>query len=377
LYSYTTSIQKKHDLIIQNVTLFDGENVLENATIYVDKGVILKIESVSNKYPFYSKEVIDGKGKTIIPGLIDSHVHTTEAKDLRTSAKAGILTMLDLFAAKEDSLNYLRELSQSYEYAYYFSSGICATAPGGHGTQYGVDIPTISDINEVNPFIAARVNAGADYIKIILESLRPTFGEQELEALINTTHKNKKLAIVHIGSTSEAMMAIEKGADILAHLWHDATIDLPELQKHNSKNFYIIPTLSVYNKWITYFNKKPNPSYAKKYKMMTDFDNYLNEVRKIHRLGIPILAGTDAPNLGLNYGGDLYKELEYFVLAGLTPKEAIQTATLNPSRAFKFKHGLIKESYSADFLLVNGDVLTDIKRLNDLSGIWKKGIRIK
>jgi imidazolonepropionase-like amidohydrolase len=69
--------------------------------------------------------------------------------------------------------------------------------------------------------------------------------------------------------------------------------------------------------------------------------------------------------------------LEYFVLAGLTPKEAIQTATLNPSRAFKFKHGLIKEGYSAYFLLVNGDVLIDIKRLNDLSGIWKRGIRIK
>src|SRR6185503_9771469 len=97
-------------------------------------------------------------------------------------------------------------------------------------------------------------------------------------------------------------------------------------------------------------------------------------VRALRRAGVPVLAGSDAPSPGLAHGVSLHRELELLVLSGLTPSEALASATSEPARAFGFHdRGRIAAGLRADVLLVNGDPSVDIRATRDIAGVWKFG----
>ena len=99
-------------------------------------------------------------------------------------------------------------------------------------------------------------------------------------------------------------------------------------------------------------------------------------VAALRRVGVPILAGTDAPVPGTAHGLSVHRELELLVQSGLTPLDALASATLEPARAFGFyDRGRIAEGLRADLILVNGDPTIDITATRDLFGIWKLGVR--
>ena len=99
-------------------------------------------------------------------------------------------------------------------------------------------------------------------------------------------------------------------------------------------------------------------------------------VGALRRAGVPILAGTDAPAPSLAHGLSLHHELELLVLSGLTPLEALASATSAPARAFGFHdRGRIAEGLRADLLLVNGDPTIDIRATRDIVGVWKIGVQ--
>ncbi len=99
----------KYDIIIQNVKLFDGDNVFDNATVIINNNIVEKI--IANKETSYSGEnVVDGKGFTLIPGLINAHVHARERQHSEEAVKAGVLTLLDLFNKSPTVADSLRKL---------------------------------------------------------------------------------------------------------------------------------------------------------------------------------------------------------------------------------------------------------------------------
>jgi len=96
----------------------------------------------------------------------------------------------------------------------------------------------------------------------------------------------------------------------------------------------------------------------------------------LHRVGVPILAGTDVPAPGTAHGLSVHRELELLVRSGLTPVEALASATFEPARAFGFyDRGRIAEGLRADLVLVNGDPTVDITATRDIVGVWKLGVR--
>ena len=102
------------------------------------------------------------------------------------------------------------------------------------------------------------------------------------------------------------------------------------------------------------------------------------EVGQVHRAGVPILAGTDPPGYGVNYGSDLYEEMAHLAESGLSPIEALKAATSNPSRAFGLgSRGFISEGESADLLLIDGDPTSDVSAIRNVAGIWKHGEKIR
>jgi hypothetical protein len=100
-------------------------------------------------------------------------------------------------------------------------------------------------------------------------------------------------------------------------------------------------------------------------------------VTQLHAAGVPLLAGTDAPNPGTAHGVSLHRELELLVAAGLSPVEALAAATSVPARTFRLRdRGRIAQGLRADLVLVDGDPTSEIKRTRAIAGVWKAGVRV-
>jgi hypothetical protein len=113
---------------------------------------------------------------------------------------------------------------------------------------------------------------------------------------------------------------------------------------------------------------------GKSFPTKVDFRNALAAVGQLARGGVPILAGTDAPNPGTTHGASMHRELELLVSAGLSPAAALTAATATPARIFGLKdRGRIAPGLRADLVLVKGDPTTDILATRDIQRVWKLG----
>jgi hypothetical protein len=106
-----------------------------------------------------------------------------------------------------------------------------------------------------------------------------------------------------------------------------------------------------------------------------NFANALAAVRALHSAGVPVLAGTDAPNPGTTHGASIHRELELLVQAGLSPADALTAATSAPAKAFALSdRGRIAPGLRADLLLVKGDPTQNITATRDIVAVWKTGV---
>ncbi len=137
---------------IVDVKLFDGETVREHQTVLVEGG---KIISVTAKGSPAGVPTVAGAGKMLMPGLIDAHVHAYPENALAESLALGVTTDLDMF-------NDMRMVKQRRAEqasgkgpagADIYSSGMLATAPKGHGTEYGIPVPTLTKPEEAQAWV--------------------------------------------------------------------------------------------------------------------------------------------------------------------------------------------------------------------------------
>jgi len=108
--SIFTSCKKQEsvDYVIEDIKIFDGNEIKEHATVYIKEGKIFKIVDASQKINCKYKLKINGKNKMIIPGMINAHVHIHSRENLKESANAGISTVLELLQLNEDSILMLQ-----------------------------------------------------------------------------------------------------------------------------------------------------------------------------------------------------------------------------------------------------------------------------
>jgi len=381
--------------VIRHARVYDGHQILAQADVWVDAGKI-KAMGKDLKVPSDVK-VIDASGDTLLPGLIDAHTHAW-GDALKEAEMFGVTTELDMFTdvkfmqqTKKDQAD-----GKDVDLADLRSAGTLATAPGGHGTEYGLQIPTLSTPAEAQPWVDARIAEGSDYIKIVIDdasaygSHRPTLDNATLKALVEAAHKRGKLAVVHIGRQVDARMVIEAGADGLAHLFAD-TPPQPDFARFVAAHHaFVVPTLDVLESvsgtasgesLTTDPRIAPYLTADDVANLKRSFAMHLNEkyaettVAQLKAAHVPILAGTDAPNPGTSHGASLHRELELLVRSGLTPQEALSSATSVPAAIFHLNdRGVLAPGRRADLLLVKGDPTEDIKATRDIVSVWKLGV---
>ncbi len=397
LLSLTSSAEAPSStMAITNVRVFDGEHVIARANVVVQDGKIVAV-GADAKIPAGST-LVDGRGKTLLPGLIDAHVHSWG--DAQTDAlRFGVTTELDMFTdwhLLADAQKARAGVAPTQS-ADLWSAGTVATVAGGHGTEYGMTIPVIEKAADAQPFVDARVKEGSDYIKIILDNGAtygkkiPTLSYDEVKALVEAAHKDGKLAVVHVSQLADARAAIADGADGLAHVFVDAPADAVFVKLAKDKHAFVIATLSVYGGMASPSTGvalrddarlKPFLSAAQNEFLSRTFPHPQAElvrqgednVRRLHHAGVPILAGTDAGNPATTHGASLHGELQLLVASGLSPAAALTAATALPARIFHLAdRGRIAPGLRADLVLVDGDPTTDITATRSIVTIWKNG----
>ncbi|MBX7077820.1 MAG: amidohydrolase family protein [Nannocystaceae bacterium] len=382
-------------LAFVGVDVFDGERWIDDATVLVDGERIVAVGDAASVAVPAGAQRVEGRGAALVPGLIDAHVHVQTPADPQQALAFGVTTEIDLFTAPEVA-KALRKPNRGR--ADVISAGILATAPGGHGTEYGAPIPTITAPEQADAFVAARVAEGSQLLKIVYDDGAElglhfkTIDRATLAALVEAAHARKLEAIVHIGTFADAADALAVGADGIAHSFFDRPPTPEFLAEAKRRGLFVTDTLPVMTAMCDDSHGRAltdDPRLAPllpraaiqqlRASLVPPIGRppcapIFEVVGALHRGGVPVLASTDAPNPGTAHGVSLIGELSLLVQAGLTPTEALAAATSKPAAALGLDdRGRIAPGLRADLLLVEGDPRRDITAMRSLRAIYKQG----
>ena len=385
--------------------LFDGERVIEDATLVLADGLV-RAAGTDVVVP-ENAERIDAAGRTALPGLIDAHVHSfggARADALRF----GVTTLLDMFRPPSDfqSQHTARESLEPTDRADLFSAGYLATAEGGHGTQYGIDVPIPAGPEDAGAWVDARLAEGSDWIKIVVESGRgwggetPTLDAPTVRALVDAAHARGVLAVAHVTTRAEAELAVSAGVDGLVHLFIDEPVDPDTAADWAERRLFVIPTLPVLasalgqdgprrldgfgalaDRLSSEQRRSLGAVFPNAAQRQSRWPGVAASIPVLHAAGVPLLAGSDAPNPGTAHGISLLDAVIRLHEAGLSPIDALRAATSVPASIFPSQdgpgeRGCLRPGCRADVLLVDGNPLDDPAALLAVDGVWKNGAAV-
>src|SRR5882757_11581700 len=385
--------------------LWDARGKLwTNAIVLIEDDKIKSVTTNPSEIPPHA-QIIDLSKFTGLPGLIDVHTHMTFYTDetpgqpmlkqltanppgvevflarkgaLRT-LEAGVTTVRDLGAdqymdiAMRDLINHGEMIGPRMFVVGY---GLYIT-----NTPYrpGQNLPAggIADgVPEVLRAVRQQIAAGADWIKMYGSTGTDddvtgfeTYTFEEMKAAVDTAHQFGKKIAIHSYGPDGARDAVRAGADSIEHAtdMDDATIR--EMAKRGT--FYV-PTID-HNRY--YIDNGDKIGYAPGYKekLQAFIPRNLETARKAFKAGVKFAMGSDAI---YTMFGENTRELGWFVKAGMTPEQALRTATTNAAELLgKEKElGAVAPGYLADLVAIEGDPLADINTvLNNVKWVMKDG----
>lgn len=384
-------------------TLLTGATVLtgpeltpsENLDVLIDNGRITAV--APGLRDTVAAEQIDLTGMTVLPGLIDLHVHLgTELGD----GPPGPLDMPGLIAdysrylpdARRDLLSHgvttVRDLGNETPFIFELRDGVTAgtlegprviaagqvfTTAGGHPVQtvHGGDTEASPALTPETPEQAREevrriADEGADLIKVIQErgdgqtELDPIPAEI-LHAIIDEAHHQELKVTAHWGQPEDLHEVLAAGADSLEHVESRGVADgLPPelLEQIVSTGMPVAPTMVVA---------------AESYPVEV-MDQLKNQIGALRTAGVTLVAGSDAGMPGVGFGSGLHRELANLVEIGMSPTEALQAATSQAAAALdRPEIGEIREGAVADLIAVEGRPQVDITEISQVKLVLREG----
>jgi len=391
-----------------------GAQVLEGAAILMDGERIKAVGRAADIGVPEGAEVIDAApGTTIIPGLVDAHVHLAYSGDVDLDAFRVETTLLNYPAMALRAARYARE---TLEYGFTAvrdmhapggtiidlrntinsgmlegprikACGLGLTVTGGHMDQPGfADHVMFRDMNAncegpvgFRRGVREQLKRGADFIK-----LNPCVGSrrdnryfrfemtlEEIQHACDEAHEQGAMVGAHTSGGPPLTAAIRAGCDTVEHAhWIDDTT-LEYMAKHGT---YLVPTLAVNEASSAYIIEQPGTS-ARSLKWAADSEEAKWErLTRAKRIGVKVASGSDA-GFFLDHGKGNGREIELLVQGGYSTIEAIHCATAVGADLMQIDAGRLVAGKLADLVLVAGDPTADISILRDKSklSVFKGG----
>ena len=350
---------------------------------------------------------------TLLPGLIDSHVHLalgtrgryeemmreTDGVHLITgivnsgeALHAGITTIKEAGARNRVALD-LREGWRRglIEAPRLIVSGRPLTVPGGHF--HFCNNNECEGVDEVRERVRQLVEEGVDFIKIMASgggtrgtsNRQASFSEEELRAAVEEAHRLNKTVAAHCEAYESVGNAARAGVDVLEHCGFilpngSRGFDKEAVRTMVDKELYYDPTLQTgaairdalrerEQRGETLTESEKSTLARQEYKIRRKSEN----LARMLDMGVQVVAGSDG--IGLGNSARLIRAMELMAEAGMTPMQVITAATSKAAKALKVDNafGAIKEGLEADIIVVEGDPSSDISSLRSLKLLMQRG----
>ena len=391
------------DLLIDDVQLWDGTGspAQPRMSVEVRDGRILWIGSASDWAGNRTNiRVVDGRARTLIPGLMDCHVHYSSpggpdwiarftdplteiairAVELaEASLRSGVTTARDVGAPHAVNIRLART-SQSGEIR---APRIRAAGTWiAHRGTYVSFARQFSDAGELRSAIKAEVEAGADLIKVALagwnEGARPQgrpeipFDAKLLSVAVEEAHRANFKIACHANDAASCHIAARAGVDSLEH---GMFLEGDDLKAMSDNKTFLVPTMSVWDAMLYYAHAVGWPE-ARKKRAEDLREGSRKAVAQAMEAGVQLALGTDAGG-GAARHGRIAREAELMVEAGMKPSQALAAGTAVAAKLIgETERGTIEEGKVADMVLLDADPLENIGGLRLVAAVFQGGRRV-
>lgn len=420
-------VAAQRPLVIENVTLVDGSGgpPTLNATVLVVNGRIALIGEGGTLQITDDRPIVDGTGKTLVPGIINLHGHVGLTKglvqaqenytranvidNLQTYASYGVTTttslgtdMRPVIAVRDDiDQGNLPGLARVRPALYGFTTpdGYPTKAPGVKGLALEV-----SNAAEARRQVDRLADSGAELVKMWVDSHHGAFlklAPHVSQTIISQAHKRGLLAVAHLYELADAKILVEAGLDVIVHSVRDADVDRGLIRRLLARGVTYCPTLTreqstfVYADspdWLDdpFFTRGVETSLVDELRtnlrdtqrndpeLEINRENFRMAMRNLKTLsdaGVKIGFGTDTGPPARFAGYFEHWEAELMVEAGLTPMQVIVSFSKNASEALGIDRdfGTLAEGKVADMILLNSNPLGNIRNLRDIDTVFIAG----
>jgi imidazolonepropionase-like amidohydrolase len=418
--------EASRSLVVRGVHVFDAPRaaVLIGARdVVVRDGRIAEVAAPGVAAPGLPE--VDGRGGTLLPGLVDAHTHPGGSSDpdggfpdvadnLAAYLYAGVTTLLDLGGLSPEAFRERERVAKGERLGpRIYAAGPMITAPGGHPVEvlreslpwylrwYVIPRATreVANAEEARAAVAALLPERPDVLKIAVDAGTggvPCLAQETIAAIADAGHAANIRTVAHVGGSAEVMAAVRGGADALAHApWREEISDeavaalaaarIPvtvtravfDLLEAPRSEFLPIEREIARPELLAAFGRPVpglDPAFMRLVKEAHEARR--RNVSKLRAAGVRVLAGSDACNAAILPGAGLHVELAKLVEAGLTPGEALRTATWENARFVAgdgADFGTIEVGKRADLVLVAGDPTARIADLGRITHVVLDG----
>jgi imidazolonepropionase-like amidohydrolase len=423
-------------IVVRDVRVLDvvAGAALEHQDVRIEDGKIVAIAATDAKVA--ADRVIEGAGKTLLPGLIDIHNHISSSPDppwdsglpdaplnLARCLYSGVTTIFDPGAHDEDAFELRAKLASGQVLGpRLYVAGPAFTSPGGHPVPmielalppvlegWAVSHMTrqVANEEEARGAVRALLPNKPDFVKIVIDRLplpAPSMDRRVARAIADEARAGGVRVVAHIGTTTDAIDAAEAGVAAWIHGVYKERISDENIAKLKSYGIPMVPTLVVFDSYSTLGRAPRVPtelerelveetrlaSYDKRpddFEVNRDMselidvlaaqrEHALENVRRLYAAGVQIFAGSDA-QASVFHGPGLHRELMLLAKAGLPPVDIIRAATIYPARFLTKSDdppfGVIAPGKEADLVLVDGDPLTDLAAVSRIREVIVRGV---
>ncbi len=363
-------------LALTHGTVIDGTGAgpLRDAVVLINDDHIAAVGPAAEVSIPAGARIIDVRGATILPGFINTHVHSAfVVSNLLAWAQAGVTTVRDLgFQAVHMwwPMTFRDQNAQDSRFARIVTVGAPISSPGGYPLENGkTTVLTAASPEEARSQTNLVLDHGADLIKACLDSGAivygranlPMFTREEAKAIIDAAHRRGVPVSVHVTATMDLAKAVDYGFDEIAHMVADELKDETLIARMVAGDIHWVPTLELWS----FFNLAPVA---------------VENLRRFVSAGGKVALGTDFSGAAKPFQlGMPMRELELMGQAGMTPMQIIVAATKNAAHVCNRDRtlGTLERGKLADLLVVNGDPLQDIHVLANVRLVVRNGTVIR